>query len=160
MELRVGGLEHPAVVALLRRHFESMLANSPPGMTHFLDLSGLAAPDILFLTAWDGDTVLGCGALKAIDATHGEVKSMRTADTALRRGVATAILAALVDRARTAGLTRISLETGSGAPFDAAEALYRRHGFVPCPPFADYQATPFNRFMTLALDSADSKYAL
>ncbi|MEZ0497037.1 GNAT family N-acetyltransferase [Sphingomonas sp. IW22] len=151
MELRDGGLEHPAVVALLHEHFAAMLTHSPPGACHFLDLSGLAAPDVRFVTAWDGDTLLGCGALKRLDAGHGELKSMRTAAHALRRGVATAILNALIEHARGQGMTRLSLETGSGAPFAAATALYRRHGFEACPPFADYEVTPFNRFMTRSL---------
>jgi putative acetyltransferase len=148
MELREGQLDHPAVVALLNAHFASMLAHSPAGMTHFLDLSALAAPEVTFLTAWDGEALLGCGALKALGGGHGELKSMRTAEAALRRGVARAILAALIERARAAGMTRLSLETGSGGPFAAAEALYRGEGFVPCPPFGTYVETPFNRFMT------------
>ncbi|WP_315762497.1 GNAT family N-acetyltransferase [Sphingomonas sp. Y38-1Y] len=123
MDLREGQLNHPAVVALLQTHFAGMLAASPPGTCHFLDLSGLKVPEVTFLTAWDGDALLGCGALKRLDAGHGELKSMRTAADALRRGVASAILEALIDRARRQGLTRLSLETGTGTAFAAAEAL-------------------------------------
>ncbi|WP_231621626.1 GNAT family N-acetyltransferase [Sphingomonas sp. 37zxx] len=148
IEVRHGGLEQPAVIALLQQHFDSMLAHSPPGTCHFLDLSGLATPEVTFLTAWEGETLLGCGALKAIGADHGEVKSMRTADAALRRGVAATLLAAIVDSARAKGMARLSLETGSGEPFAAAVALYLRHGFAWCEPFGEYEATPFNRFMT------------
>lgn len=144
-------LDHPAVVALLQRHFDSMLAHSPRGTCHFLDLSGLAAPDVTFFTLWYGETLLGCGALKAIDTGHGEVKSMRTADAALRRGVAATLLAAIIEAARAKGMRRLSLETGSGEPFAAAVALYLRHGFDWCEPFGDYEATPFNRFMTRAI---------
>lgn len=156
MELREGRLDHPAVIALLHAHFASMLTHSPAGMTHFLDLSALAAPEITFLTAWDGDDLLGCGALKALGGGHGELKSMRTAEAALRRGVARAILAALIERAGAAGMTRVSLETGSGEPFAAAEALYGSEGFAPCPPFGDYAETPFNRFMTRPLDPMEA----
>ncbi|UZK68349.1 GNAT family N-acetyltransferase [Sphingomonas sp. S1-29] len=151
MRVAQGELKHPAVVALLQQHFDSMLAHSPRGACHFLDLSGLAAPEATFLTAWEGETLLGCGALKAIDAGHGEVKSMRTADQALRRGVAATLLTAIVEAARAQGMTRLSLETGSGEPFAAAVALYLRHGFDWCEPFGDYEATPFNRFMTRAI---------
>ncbi|PCD04265.1 GNAT family N-acetyltransferase [Sphingomonas spermidinifaciens] len=151
MDLRDGQLEHPAVVALLREHFAGMLAASPPGTCHFLDLAALAAPEVTFVTAWEGETLLGCGALKALGDGHGELKSMRTAAAALRRGVAAAILTHLIDRARAAGITRLSLETGTGPAFAAAEALYLRHGFTPCGPFADYEATEFNRYMTRAL---------
>lgn len=151
MELRDGRLEHPAVVALLHEHFAGMLAASPKDMTHFLDLGALAAPEVTFVTAWESETLLGCGALKVLGGGEGELKSMRTAASALRRGVASAILTHLIERARAAGMTRLNLETGTGPAFDAAEALYRRHGFVPCAPFGDYEATDFNRFMTRAI---------
>lgn len=148
MELRDGQLDHPAVVALLREHFAGMLAASPPGTCHFLDLDALAAPGVTFVTAWEEGRLLGCGALKETGGGEGELKSMRTARTALRRGVAAAILTHLIDRARAAGMTRLNLETGTGPAFNAAEALYRRHGFAPCGPFGDYEATDFNRYMT------------
>lgn len=151
MELRDGMLDHTAVIALLNAHFADMLANSPADMTHFLDLSALAAPEVTFLTAWEGEALLGCGALKALRGGQGELKSMRTAEAALRRGVASAILAGLIERARAAGMTRLSLETGTGPAFEPAAALYRRHGFVFCGPFGDYAATDFNTYMTRAI---------
>lgn len=151
MEVLDGGLDHPAVIALLHEHFAGMLAASPPGTCHFLDLSALAAPEVTFVTAWEGETLLGCGALKALGGGEGELKSMRTASTALRRGVASAILAHLIDRARAAGMTRLNLETGTGPAFDAAAALYLHRGFEPCGPFGDYEATEFNRYLTRAI---------
>lgn len=151
MEIREGGLDHPAVIGLLRLHFESMLANSPPGTCHFLDLSGLAAADVSFWTMWDGEALLGCGAMKTLDSGHGEIKSMRTAAAAQRRGVAAALLAHIVAVARARGMTRLSLETGTGPAFEAAHALYARHGFTPCAPFGDYVETEFNRFLTRAI---------
>ena len=152
MEIREGGLDDPQVIALLEIHAGGMLANSPPGTCHFLDLSGLNAPDITFLSAWEGQTLLGIGAVKALDAETGEIKSMRTAEAALGRGVGTAILRHIFGLARKRGCTALKLETGTGRAFDAAHALYARHGFVPCPPFADYAATEFNRFFALTLD--------
>ena len=151
-EIREGGLDDPQVVALLEIHAGGMLANSPPGTCHFLDLSGLKTPDITFLSAWQGETLLGIGAVKALDGTTGEIKSMRTAEAALGRGVGTAILRHIVALARERGYAALKLETGTGPAFGAAHALYARHGFVPCPPFADYEATEFNRFFALALD--------
>ena len=151
MELRDDRLDHPAVVALLHEHFAGMLAASPRDMTHFLDLSALAAPEVTFVTAWAGEELLGCGALKALGDNEGELKSMRTAVPALRRGVATAILMHLIERARAAGMTRLYLETGTGPAFDAAAGLYLRRGFEPCEPFGGYMATDFNRFMTRAI---------
>ena len=151
MELREGGLDHPAVIALLEEHFAGMLANSPPDSCHFLDLSGLRGADVTFWTAWDGDALLGCGALKQIDAGHGEIKSMRTAADHLRRGVAARLLERIMDTARARGYRRLSLETGSGEAFDAAQRLYRLFGFTECPPFADYRPDPFSRFMSRPL---------
>jgi putative acetyltransferase len=152
MEIREGGLDDPQVIGLLEIHAGGMLANSPPGTCHFLDLSGLKTPDITFLSAWEGETLLGIGALKALDGATGEIKSMRTTEVALGRGVGTAILRHIIGIARDRGYTALKLETGTGAAFDAAHALYVRHGFAPCPPFADYEATEFNRFYGLALD--------
>jgi putative acetyltransferase len=151
MELREGGLDHPAVIALLEEHFAGMLANSPPDSCHFLDLSGLRGADVTFWTAWDGDALLGCGALKQIDPDHGEIKSMRTAADHLRRGVAARLLERIMDTARARGYRRLSLETGSSEAFDAAQRLYRLFGFTECPPFADYRPDPFSRFMSRPL---------
>ena len=151
MEIREGGLDEPQVIGLLEIHAGGMLANSPPGTCHFLDLSGLKTPDITFLSAWEGGTLLGIGAVKALDAETGEIKSMRTAQAALGRGVGTAILRHIIGLASERGYAALKLETGTGEAFDAAHALYVRHGFAPCPPFADYEATAFNRFFALPL---------
>jgi putative acetyltransferase len=151
MEIREGGLDDPQVIGLLEIHAGGMLANSPPGTCHFLDLSGLKTPDIAFLSCWDGETLLGIGALKALGDGTGEIKSMRTAQAALGRGVGTAILRDIIARARQRGYRELKLETGTGPAFDAAHALYRRHGFVPSTAFADYEATEFNCFYALPL---------
>ena len=129
MEIRAGHLDHPQVVALLEQHFAGMLASSPPGSCHFLDFSGLAAPDVTFWTVWDGETLLGMGALKELDPAHGEIKSMRTTPAALRRGTAAFLLQHIVETADRRGYRRLSLETGSGDSFLPAHALYRRFGF-------------------------------
>lgn len=152
MIIREGGLDDPQVIGLLEIHAGGMLANSPPGACHFLDLSGLKTPDITFLSAWEGETLLGIGAVKALDGATGEIKSMRTTQAALGRGVGTAILRHIIGLARDRGYTALKLETGTGEAFDAAHALYARHGFAPCPPFADYEASEFNRFFALTLD--------
>ncbi len=152
MEIRAGGLDHPDVVALLEEHFAEMLAASPPGTCHFLDLTKLAADTVHFFTAWDGETLLGCGAFQALSDDHGEIKSMRTTKAALRRGVAAALLSHIEREARAHGIRQLSLETGTGGPFEAAHGLYRRFGYGYCPPFGDYEATDFNVFMTRTLD--------
>jgi putative acetyltransferase len=100
---------------------------------------------------WDGEALLGVGALKRLSPEHGEVKSMHTARSARRRGVARAMLRHTIAAARASGLERLSLETGSWDYFGPARALYRSHGFVECPPFADYALDPNSVFMSLDL---------
>ena len=125
---------------------------SPPGSVHALAVERLRTPDISFWTAWIGDALCGCGALKALDAVSGEVKSMRTRSAFLKRGVGQAVLDEIMRTAAARGYSRLYLETGTGAAFDAAHALYRKNGFVPCGAFGDYVATDFNCFMVKALD--------
>lgn len=152
MVIREGGLDDPQVIALLQVHAAGMLASSPAESCHFLDLSGLKVPEVTFWSAWDGDTLLGIGALKELDPAQGEIKSMRTAEGHLGRGVGAAILQRILATARERGYTRLSLETGSSPAFDAAISLYRKFGFSDCGAFGDYPADdPFSRFMTRAL---------
>jgi putative acetyltransferase len=126
-------------------------ASTPARNAHALDSVGLADAAVSFFAAWDGKTLLGIGALKQLEAQHGELKSMRTAPGQLRRGVARAMLAQLIAEARAQGLTRLSLETGTAPMFAPANAMYEAAGFVDCAPFAGYPASPHNRFMTLVL---------
>ncbi|HEV7289639.1 GNAT family N-acetyltransferase [Sphingomonas sp.] len=151
MRIDEGDLDDPQIIALLELHAREMSDHSPPGTCHFLDLSGLKTPDITFLSAWDGDTLLGVGALKQLDPLTGEVKSMRATAAARGRGVGFAILDHIAGLARDRGYTALKLETGTGPLFEGAHALYRRYGFAPCPPFAGYVETDFNRFYALDL---------
>ena len=118
---------------------------------HALDVEGLRAPDITFFAAREDGALLGVGALRRLDATHAEIKSMHTAEAARGRGVGRAMLTHLLGLARAEGCTRVSLETGTPAAFDAARALYTSAGFVPCEPFGDYHASTYSICMTLAL---------
>jgi putative acetyltransferase len=146
-----GDFEDARVVALLREHLDGMHANSPPGSVYALDLSGLKTPDIAFFAAWCEGEVLGCAALKHLDASSGEIKSMRTTAAHLRKGVASRLLEHLLTLARSRGYRRVSLETGSGQAFEPALALYRRYGFENGEPFGEYAATDFNQFLHLEL---------
>jgi putative acetyltransferase len=152
VDIRVDDLTSAAMAALLHEHLASMAEYSPPESVHALDLESLRAPDIIVWSAWDGDELLGCGALKVHDSDLGEIKSMRTARAHLRKGVAAALLRHIVDEARRRGLQRVSLETGSMAEFAAARALYRQFGFESCAPFADYREDRHSEFFTMALD--------
>ncbi len=157
MNIITDDVTHPAVLALLEEHLADMYASSPPESVHALELDELRAADVTFWTAWDGDALLGCGALKELDPAHGEIKSMRTARDQLRKGVAAAILDHIIGVARERGYTRLSLETGSGGPFEAALRFYENHGFEYCGPFADYVLDPFSRFMTYSLADQENQ---
>lgn len=151
MRIIVDDLRGPEIAALLQAHLAGMRAHSPACSVHALDLGKLRRPDITFWTAWDGTALMGCGALKAHDARHGEIKSMRTDAAHLRKGVAAAILETILHTARSRQYERLTLETGTGVPFEPAHRLYERYGFSDCGPFADYVFDPFSRYMTLAL---------
>jgi putative acetyltransferase len=150
-EIRKDDLSGAPTRSLLALHLSGMHANSPPGSVFALDLSGLQVPEVMVWTAWEGNSVAGVGALKQLDDTVGEVKSMRTHPDFLRRGVANALLDYIIAEARGRKLTHLSLETGSGQAFDAALALYRRRGFVDGSAFGDYTKSAFNQFLHLAL---------
>jgi putative acetyltransferase len=146
-----GDFDDERVKALLTRHLESMHANSPPGHVFALDWSGLQKPEISFYALWEGEDLLGFGALKELGPRAGEIKSMRTADGHLRKGVAAAILDHIIAEARRRGYSRLSLETGSGPAFAPALTLYRKYGFVDGEPFGDYERSSFNQFLHLTL---------
>ena len=146
-----GDFSDPRVVDLLHTHLTSAKAETAPGSAHALDLTGLQSPDISFWTIWDDETLLGFGALKRLSADHGEVKSMHTAQPMRGRGVGSAMLRHILATARASGMSLLSLETGTWEYFRAARALYRSHGFVECPPFADYVLDPNSVFMSLDL---------
>lgn len=146
-----GDLDSEDVRRLLAFHFAEMRGNSPPDACHVLELDGLRDPRISFWSLREAGRLLCVGALKQLDSAHGEVKSMRSAPDSLGRGAGSAMLAFIVAEARRRGYRRLSLETGSTAPFAAALHLYAREGFAPCPPFGGYRATPFTRFLTRVL---------
>lgn len=151
MRIELDDLTHPQVHALLQEHLDHMHELSPPESVHALDLSRLRSPDITFWTLWQDDELLGCGALKELTPTHGEVKSMRTPATLRRRGAGRALLKHIVETAAGRGYERLSLETGTGPAFEPAHRLYESAGFVPCGPFGSYREDPYSAFMTLVL---------
>ena len=151
MRIELDDLTRPEVHALLREHLDNMHEITPPGDVHALDLARLRNPAITFWTAWDQSLLLGCGALKELTPTHGEVKSMRTPRALRRRGAGRAILAHIISVARSRGYRRLSLETGSMEAFRPAQTLYESVGFTYCGPFGDYRAGPNCVFMTLEL---------
>ncbi|MGF1526456.1 MAG: GNAT family N-acetyltransferase [Candidatus Competibacterales bacterium] len=148
MDIRLDDLSGPDIARFLEEHIEDMKAASPPESKHALDLEGLKHPSISFWTLWDGELLVGCGALKELDPQSGEVKSMRTAAHCRRRGAASRLLQHILHQAEQRGYRQLSLETGSMAFFQPARALYERFGFEYCGPFADYKLDPNSVFMT------------
>ena len=151
MIVRAGDLSDPEVLALLEAHLAGMQAHSPPGSVYALEPDGLLTPGVSLYAVWDGDDLMAIGALKEVDATTAEIKSMRTAPSHLRRGAAAVLLYYLMTTAVARGYRRLSLETGSGQAFEPALALYRRHGFENGESFGGYEASAFNQFMHLQL---------
>jgi putative acetyltransferase len=151
MEIRVEDLRGPEIRALLEDHLGEMHRQSPPESVHALDLDGLRRPDVTFWTAWSDRGLMGCGALKELERTHGEVKSMRTVPAFRRQGVAKAVLAHIVREAERRRYHRLSLETGSMEAFLAARELYESFGFSYCPPFGGYAPDRNSVFLTKVL---------
>jgi putative acetyltransferase len=151
LEFRLGTLDEPAVAELLAHHVESAKSETEPGSDHALDIEGLRNPDIRFWSVWTGEQLLGTGAWWHFEPGHGELKSMHVVQEARGRGIGGAMLQQLIDDATAAGITRLSLETGSWEYFKPAVALYRRHGFEECEPFGGYVPDRNSIFMTLEL---------
>jgi putative acetyltransferase len=151
VEIRVDDLSGEDVAAFLGEHIGDMVLVSPPESRHVLDLDGLRKPGITFWTIRDAGAVIACGALKALGADHGEIKSMRTSRTHRGQGIASKMLKHIIDEAKARGYRRLSIETGSMDFFRPAHALYAKHGFKTCPPFAGYREDPNSIFMTLQL---------
>lgn len=151
IDIRSGDFDEPQVLDLLHAHLAGMHENSPPDSVFALDLSGLQAPGISFYTGWRGPNLVVMGALKTLDATSAEIKSMRTHANHLRQGFAALMLTHLLQEAKLRGHRRVSLETGSGAAFGPALVLYRRYGFRPGQAFGDYQKSDFNQFFHLEI---------
>jgi putative acetyltransferase len=155
LTIREDDLTGEDIQALVAFHLSGMHANSPACKVHALPIAKLRAPGVTFYSAWVGGDVAGMGAIKQLDAGHGELKSMRVAPEWLGHGIGEAMLLHLLGIARARGYTRVSLETGRGPAFEPALGLYRKHGFEPCEAFGDYVADDFSQCLTLGLEGSD-----
>jgi putative acetyltransferase len=139
------------VQSLLRQHLEFARQTSPPEHVHALDITGLVDPAVTFFSARRSGALLGVGALKRLDDTHAELKSMHTSAAARRQGVGRAMVVHILSFAASSGYRRVSLETGAMSAFAPARSLYAKSGFVECEPFADYTVNPYSTCMTITL---------
>jgi putative acetyltransferase len=151
VEIRIDDLTGPEIAGFLEDHIRDMRSVSPPESKHALDLDGLRKPDITFWSVWDGKQLVGCGAIKELDSTHGEIKSMRTRASHRGKGIGSLVLRHILEVAKERRYRRVSLETGSMPFFEPARRLYRSHGFEECPPFASYKLDPNSVFLTKQL---------
>lgn len=148
IRIKAGDLDDVRVTDLLVSHAERAIAETARGSAHALDLAAFRDPSITLWTAWEGDNLLGVGAMKQLNGTEGELKSFHTVEAARGRGIAGKLVDEIVSFARSKGLTRLSLETGSWPYFTAARAFYSSKGFVECGPFNDYVEDENSVFMT------------
>ena len=154
-DIRPGDFTDPAVIELIEHHFQTArAATDNDDSAHALDLDGLQAAHVRFWTLHRDGELAGFGALKELDPSHAEIKSMHTIAHMRGTGVADAMLRHLLGAARDAGYRRLSLETGSMEFFAPARALYFKHGFIECGPFAEYSEDPLSFYMTRELGPA------
>lgn len=139
---------------LLERHLTFSREVTPPGHVHALDLDGLLDPAITFFSARRDGVLLGVAALKQLDESHGELKSMHTSDTARGQGVGRAMVAHLLSVAADRDYQRVSLETGTMDAYEPARSLYTNVGFKPCEPFGEYTTNANSLCMTIDLSPA------
>ena len=151
MRIEIDDLSRPEVVRLLQSHLQSLAAITPPESMHALDLAALRQPEVTFWSVWDGQELVGCGALKELDLRNGEIKSMRTATTHLRKGVGSTVLEHILAEAARRGYCRLSLETGASEEFEPARRLYAKFGFRLCGPFGSYRDDPNSVYVTREL---------
>ena len=142
------------VRTLLERHLSFSALLSPVEHVHALDLDGLLDASVTFFSARGDAGLLGFGALKELDASHGELKSMHVTEVARGQGIGRALLDHLLTVAVDRGYTRVSLETGTMDAYAPARALYRNAGFKPCAPFGEYTANLYSMCMSLELVQA------
>ena len=151
VDIRLVNPQNPEIAAIIAFHLSGMVENSPKDSVYALNASGLSDPAVTLFGAFQNGKYLSIGALKTLSKTEGEIKSMRTIQSALGQGLGKAILRHIIQFARRSGITILFLETGTGQSFEAAHHIYKTYGFEPCAAFGDYAQSDFNRFFSLTL---------
>ena len=148
-----GNFDNPEVHELLVKHFIELRAASPEGSAHVLDIPGLQVPSIKFWSLWENENLLGCGALKFLEESHGEFKSIRVHDNFRKQGNGIKIIKHLIEEAKKLDIKRVSIETGAGSFFNPARKLFRNCNFEPCEPFAHYKKDINSIYLTKQIDN-------
>lgn len=151
IEFRRADFADPRLPEFLEAYLDELAPTAPAESRHALDLSGLQQPTVRLFVAYDGQDIVGTGALAAIEPGHEELKSMRTAPASRGSGVASRMLGHLLADARSRDVARISLDTGTMDFFRPARALYAKAGFVECEPYGRHVLDPNTVYLTLAL---------
>ena len=147
-----GNFDNPEVNELLTKHFVELRDASPEGSAHVLDISGLKVPTIKFWSLWDGENLIGCGALKFLDKKHGEFKSIRIHDNFRKKGKGIEVINHLINEAKKLKIKWLSIETGAGGFFYPARKVFSKTGFTVCEPFAHYKKDVNSVYLTMLID--------
>ena len=148
-----GNFDKPKVNELLNKHFIELRSVSPEGSAHVLDIEGLKDQNIKFWSLWEGNLLMGCGALKFLNKEHGEFKSIRVEDRFRKKDNGIKILKHLIFEAKKLNIKRISVETGTGEFFTPARRLFDKCGFKLCKPFAHYKEDPNSCYMSMLISN-------
>ena len=148
-----GNFDNPKVNELLVNHFKELRSVSPENSCHVLDIKGLKTENIKFWSLWEEDELVGCGALKFLEKKHGELKSIRIADTFRKKNYGKKVIEHLILEAKKLEITKLSLETGAGNFFEPARKLFRNCGFKDCGPFDEYKKNPDSCYMTIDINN-------
>ena len=146
-----GNFDNSEVLELLNKHFIELRSVSPEGSAHVLDIEGLNDQNIKFWSLWEGNLLMGCGALKFLNKEHGEFKSIRVEDRFRKKDNGIKILKHLIFEAKKLNIKRISVETGTGDFFTPARKLFNKCGFKLCKPFAHYKEDPNSCYMSMRI---------
>ena len=133
---------------VLQAHWLFCTSSTPIEHVYALDASKLFSPDITVFGARIDGELVGVGALRKLDLLHGELKSMHTLAKSRGSGVGKAMVTHIEDFARSSGIERVSLETGTNEAFKPARELYKSLGYQSCEAFGDYVLSQDNTCMT------------
>ena len=135
-------LDDPDTLGLVAR-LDAELATvaTEPGENHFALSTAEVTGDAgrMLRARYDGRLV-GCGAVRRIEPTVGEIKRMFVDPSVRGLRIGAAILDQLELAATRLGLTGLKLETGPRQV--AAIELYRRAGYERCDAWGEYLLTP------------------